>query len=138
MKTIDIFTYIQAEVREIKPDPGACSRRSKGIQRLWQQWRGCDIDQAAQHGDASNNKLRGIIQAVHITKRRDGQLMGCAYVRFECNELLAKSMLQENGNQLVGKAVVVDWQPELPKKRFLLKYAQLRAYGMKIANTFSI
>jgi len=44
--------------------------------------------------------------------------MGCAYVRFECNELLAKSMLQENGNQLVGKAVVVDWQPELPKKRF--------------------
>nr|NP_001246118.1 dynamin associated protein 160, isoform D [Drosophila melanogaster]AFH03792.1 dynamin associated protein 160, isoform D [Drosophila melanogaster] len=103
---------------EIKPDPGACSRRSKGIQRLWQQWRGCDIDQAAQHGDASNNKLRGIIQAVHITKRRDGQLMGCAYVRFECNELLAKSMLQENGNQLVGKAVVVDWQPELPKKRF--------------------
>ncbi|XP_033173839.1 intersectin-2 isoform X2 [Drosophila mauritiana] len=103
---------------EIKTDPGADDRRSKGIQRLWQQWRGCDTDQADQHEGSSNNKLRGTIQAVHITKRRDGQLMGCAYVRFECNELLARSMFQENGNQLVGKAVVVDWQPELPKKRF--------------------
>ncbi|XP_032583301.1 intersectin-1 isoform X4 [Drosophila sechellia] len=103
---------------EIKTDPGAGDRRSKAIQRLWQQWRGCDTDQADQHEGSSNNKLRGTIQAVHITKRRDGQLMGCAYVRFECNELLARSMFQENGNQLVGKAVVVDWQPELPKKRF--------------------
>ncbi|KRJ98828.1 intersectin-2 isoform X2 [Drosophila yakuba] len=102
---------------EIEPDQAAGDRTSKGMQRLWQQWRGCYTDQGYRN-DVSNNKLKGTIQAVHITKRRDGQLMGCAYIRFKCNELLAKSILQQNGHQLVGKTVVVDWQPEMPKKRF--------------------
>ncbi|XP_043862739.1 intersectin-2 isoform X2 [Drosophila santomea] len=102
---------------EIGPDQAAGDRTSKGMQRLWQQWRGCYTDQGYRN-DVSNKKLKGTIQAVHITKRRDDQLMGCAYVRFKCNELLAKSILQQNGHQLVGKTVVVDWQPEMPKKRF--------------------
>ncbi|XP_070071561.1 intersectin-1 isoform X2 [Drosophila takahashii] len=104
----------------IKPNQCATERRTNGIQRLWQQWRGSESEaDSGDHVDGvSKNKLRGTIQAVHISKRRDGQLMGCAYVRFECNELTAKSMLQENDNRLVGKTVVIDWQPQSPKKRF--------------------
>ncbi|KAH8366469.1 hypothetical protein KR084_010116 [Drosophila pseudotakahashii] len=98
----------------------ATERRGYGIQRIWQQWRGSepDVDSGDRVECVSKNKLRGTIQAVHISERRDGQLMGCAYVRFECNELTAKSMLQENDNRLVGKTVVIDWQPQSPKKRF--------------------
>ncbi|XP_037709212.1 intersectin-1 isoform X2 [Drosophila subpulchrella] len=103
---------------EIEPHQGASVRRSNGIQRLWQQWCRSEADSGDQVDVASKNKLRGTIQAVHISKRRDGQLMGCAYVRFECNEVMARSMFQENGNRLVGKTVEVDWQPQSPKKRF--------------------
>ncbi|XP_016970787.1 intersectin-1 isoform X2 [Drosophila rhopaloa] len=101
---------------EIQSGHGASEIRLRGIQRFWQQWRGSEAESDVKLDAVSKNKLRGTIQAVHISKRRDGQLMGCAYVRFQCNELMAKSMLQESGNQLVGKTVVVDWQS--PKKRF--------------------
>ncbi|KAH8374220.1 hypothetical protein KR200_004987, partial [Drosophila serrata] len=57
----------------------------------------------------------GIIQAVHIGKRSDGQLMGCAYFCFECTEEMAQSMLQDEDNRLVGRSVLADWQ--LPKKQ---------------------
>ncbi|XP_017120823.1 intersectin-1 isoform X1 [Drosophila elegans] len=101
---------------EIQSDQVASDRRSHGIQRLWHQWRGSEAESGDKLNAAFKNKLRGTIQSVYISKRQDGQLMGSAYVRFECTEMMAKSMLQENGNQLVGKSVVVDWQ--LPKKRF--------------------
>nr|XP_016936173.1 intersectin-2 isoform X2 [Drosophila suzukii] len=104
---------------EIDPHQNARVRRSNGIQKLWQQWCRSEADSGDQVDATSKNKLQGTIQAVHISRRRDGQLMGCAYVRFECNEVMARSMFQENGNRLVGKTVVVDWQPQSPKKRFV-------------------
>jgi len=104
---------------EIDPHQGASDRRSNKIQKLWQQWCRSEANSGDQVDATSKNKLQGTIQAVHISKRRDGQLMGCAYVRFECNEVMARSMFQENGNRLVGKTVVVDWQPQSPKKRFV-------------------
>ncbi|XP_064546489.1 intersectin-1 isoform X3 [Drosophila montana] len=83
------------------------------LQRLWQHWR--------QHGPAPSvaipdERLRGKVQSVHISKRSNGQLMGCAYVTFECNEIMARAMLQEDqDNRLLGRDVILDWQ--LPKKR---------------------
>ncbi|XP_050741522.1 intersectin-2 isoform X2 [Drosophila biarmipes] len=103
---------------EIRRHQGGSDRRANGVQRLWQQWCRSEADSGDQAQAMSKSKLQGTIQAVHISKRRDGQLMGCAYVRFECTEAMAKSMFQENGNRLVGKTVVVDWQPQAPKKRF--------------------
>ncbi|KAH8270736.1 hypothetical protein KR026_009877, partial [Drosophila bipectinata] len=57
----------------------------------------------------------GTIHAVHIAKRSDGQLMGCAYVRFECDDQMAQSILRDRGHQLLGRTVMVDWR--MPKKR---------------------
>ncbi|XP_015021343.2 intersectin-2 isoform X2 [Drosophila mojavensis] len=82
------------------------------LQRFWQHWR-CKPE--PERSDAiPDERLRGKIQSVHITKRRDGQLMGCAYVTFACNETLARAMMEDQNNRLVGRGVIMDWQ--LPKK----------------------
>ncbi|XP_017857702.1 PREDICTED: intersectin-1 isoform X2 [Drosophila arizonae] len=82
------------------------------LQRFWQHWR-CKPE--PERSDATpDERLRGKIQSVHITKRRDGQLMGCAYVTFACNETLARAMMEDHNNRLVGRGVIMDWQ--LPKK----------------------
>ncbi|KAH8282331.1 hypothetical protein KR054_006910, partial [Drosophila jambulina] len=85
------------------PNPNFSERKTNRIQRLWHQWRGCQ-------SEPSEDKLQGIIQAVHIGKRSDGQLIGCAYFRFECTEQMAQSMLQDEDNRLVGRSVLADWQ----------------------------
>ncbi|KAH8249562.1 hypothetical protein KR032_010580 [Drosophila birchii] len=85
-------------------------RKANRIQRLWHQWRG-------YQAEPGEDKLQGTIQAVHIGRRSDGQLMGCAYFRFECTEEMAQSMLQDEDNRLVGRSVLADWQ--LPKKRHI-------------------
>ncbi|KAH8413568.1 hypothetical protein KR009_012294 [Drosophila setifemur] len=95
--------------------PGVVQARSSGLQRLWQQFRRAESVPGDQSSNPNNQKLQGIIQAVHISKRSDGQLVGCAFFRFECNQKMAQSMLLKNSNLLVGKTVQVDWQ--LPKKR---------------------
>ncbi|KPU74439.1 uncharacterized protein Dana_GF24142, isoform C [Drosophila ananassae] len=89
------------------------SGKLSGLQRLWQQLRRTESESGDKPDD--KQKLHGTIQAVHISKRSDGQLMGCAYVRFECDQQMAQSMLRDSGNKLVGRTVVVDWQ--MPKKR---------------------
>ncbi|XP_041631578.1 intersectin-1 isoform X2 [Drosophila kikkawai] len=92
------------------PHPNLSERKANRIQRLWHQWRG-------YQEEPGEEKLQGTIQAVHIGKRSDGQLMGCAYFRFECTEQMAQSMLQDEDNRLVGRSVLADWQ--LPKKRHI-------------------
>ncbi|XP_030569045.1 intersectin-1 isoform X1 [Drosophila novamexicana] len=88
------------------------------LQRLWQHWR---QPAAAPSVAIPDERLRGKVQSVHITKRSNGQLMGCAYVTFECNELMARAMLQEDqDNRLLGRDVIMDWQ--LPKKRSSMQW----------------
>ncbi|XP_017094939.2 intersectin-1 isoform X1 [Drosophila bipectinata] len=84
------------------------------LQRLWQQIRRTESEASGDKAD-DNKKLHGTIHAVHIAKRSDGQLMGCAYVRFECDDQMAQSILRDRGHQLLGRTVVVDWR--MPKKR---------------------
>ncbi|XP_068150502.1 intersectin-1 isoform X1 [Drosophila tropicalis] len=63
------------------------------------------------------NKLWGTIHSIHVTKRRDGQLFCCAYVRFACNRAMGEAMLDKrNGHSLVGRSVFVDWQPPNKKR----------------------
>ncbi|XP_051858890.1 intersectin-2 isoform X2 [Drosophila albomicans] len=57
-----------------------------------------------------DQRLHGTIQAVHISKRNNGQLLGCAYFRFECTENMARAMLQDSDNPVVGCDVTVNWQ----------------------------
>ncbi|XP_030241378.1 intersectin-1 isoform X2 [Drosophila navojoa] len=84
------------------------------LQRFWQHWRSKTVTGPERSDAIPDERLRGKIRSVHITKRRDGQLMGCAYVTFECNETLARAMMEDQNNRLVGRGVIMDWQ--LPKK----------------------
>ncbi|KRF85638.1 intersectin-1 isoform X2 [Drosophila virilis] len=102
-------TEIQAAQQTAKSNQIA----RRPLQRLWQHWR---QQVPAPSVAIPDERLRGKVQSVHISKRSNGQLMGCAYVTFECNELMARAMLQEDqDNRLLGRDVIMDWQ--LPKKR---------------------
>lgn len=113
-KCFYIYYFYGSTIVGISIPPAECSSgKLSGLQRLWQQLRRTESESGDKPDD--KQKLHGTIQAVHISKRSDGQLMGCAYVRFECDQQMAQSMLRDSGNKLVGRTVVVDWQ--MPKKR---------------------
>ncbi|XP_023033932.2 intersectin-1 isoform X3 [Drosophila willistoni] len=68
------------------------------------------------HCPPFESKLRGTIHSIHVTKRSDGQLFCCAYVRFACDRAMGEAMLDKrNGHSLVGRSVYVDWQ--MPHKK---------------------
>ncbi|KAM8716657.1 hypothetical protein ACLKA7_003524 [Drosophila subpalustris] len=89
---------------------GSPNRRCS-LHRLWQHWRGTP----QRSPPTEDERLHGRIQSVHISKRSNGELMGCAYISFECDEAMARAMIQDNDNRLLGRDVTVDWQ--MPKKR---------------------
>ncbi|XP_034472231.1 uncharacterized protein LOC117779981, partial [Drosophila innubila] len=88
------------------------SNRRCSLQRLLQHWRGIPIRRPPTEDD----RLHGKIQSVHISKRSNGEMMGCAYVSFKCDETMARAMIQDDDNRLLGRDVTVDWQ--MPKKRW--------------------
>ncbi|KAH8269293.1 hypothetical protein KR018_001783 [Drosophila ironensis] len=98
---------------EITLNRDVVERGSGGILRLWKQIRRPDPEPKERWDP--KKKLRGVIKAVHVAKRSDGQLMGCAYMRFECDEQITETKLLQDANELVGRTVMVDWQ--MPKKR---------------------
>lgn len=51
----------------------------------------------------------GTLEDVHILKRGDGKLVGCAFVQYESINQATKAILQANGKDLLGRKVFVDW-----------------------------
>jgi len=46
---------------------------------------------------------------VHILKRGDGKLVGCAFVQYETINQATKAILHSNGKELLGRKIFVDW-----------------------------
>ncbi|XP_030558364.1 RNA-binding protein 28 [Drosophila novamexicana] len=51
----------------------------------------------------------GTLEDVHILKRGDGKLVGCAFVQYETVNQASKAILHANGKELLGRKVFVDW-----------------------------
>ncbi|EDW92587.1 RNA-binding protein 28 [Drosophila yakuba] len=51
----------------------------------------------------------GTLEDVHILKRGDGKLVGCAFVQYETINQATKAILNSNGKELLGRKVFVDW-----------------------------
>ncbi|XP_017125510.1 RNA-binding protein 28 [Drosophila elegans] len=51
----------------------------------------------------------GTLEDVHILKRGDGKLVGCAFVQYETINQATKAILHSNGKELLGRKVFVDW-----------------------------
>ncbi|XP_016972565.1 RNA-binding protein 28 [Drosophila rhopaloa] len=51
----------------------------------------------------------GTLEDVHILKRGDGKLVGCAFVQYESINQATKAILHSNGKELLGRKVFVDW-----------------------------
>ncbi|XP_034477844.1 RNA-binding protein 28 [Drosophila innubila] len=51
----------------------------------------------------------GTLEDVHILKRGDGKLVGCAFVQYETINQATKAIMQANGKELLGRKVFVDW-----------------------------
>ncbi|XP_032595565.1 intersectin-1 isoform X2 [Drosophila grimshawi] len=99
-------------VLQIESEPAQNQIEIKGpLQRLWQHCRSAQKTRVAR----PDERLRGTIQSVQISKSSNGHLMGCGYFKFGCDPAMARAMMQDNDNRLLGRDVIVDWQ--LPKKR---------------------
>lgn len=51
----------------------------------------------------------GTLEDVHILKRGDGKLVGCAFVQYETINQATKAILHSNGKELLGRKIFVDW-----------------------------
>ncbi|KAH8369605.1 hypothetical protein KR093_000273 [Drosophila rubida] len=51
----------------------------------------------------------GTLEDVHILKRGDGKLVGCAFVQYETINQATKAIMMANGKELLGRKVFVDW-----------------------------
>ncbi|KAM8713955.1 hypothetical protein ACLKA7_014162 [Drosophila subpalustris] len=51
----------------------------------------------------------GTLEDVHILKRGDGKLVGCAFVQYETVNQATKAIMMANGKELLGRKVFVDW-----------------------------
>ncbi|XP_052838986.1 LOW QUALITY PROTEIN: RNA-binding protein 28 [Drosophila gunungcola] len=51
----------------------------------------------------------GTLEDVHILKRGDGKLVGCAFVQYETINQATKAILHSNGKELLGRKLFVDW-----------------------------
>ncbi|EDW08499.2 RNA-binding protein 28 [Drosophila mojavensis] len=51
----------------------------------------------------------GTLEDVHILKRGDGKLVGCAFVQYETVNQATKAILKSNGKELLGRKIFVDW-----------------------------
>ncbi|XP_022227726.2 RNA-binding protein 28 [Drosophila obscura] len=51
----------------------------------------------------------GTLEDVHILKRGDGKLVGCAFVQYETINQATKAILKTNGKDLQGRKIFVDW-----------------------------
>ncbi|KAH8253354.1 hypothetical protein KR032_005032 [Drosophila birchii] len=51
----------------------------------------------------------GTLEDVHILKRGDGKMVGCAFVQYETINQATKAILHSNGKELLGRKIFVDW-----------------------------
>ncbi|KAH8402393.1 hypothetical protein KR009_011812 [Drosophila setifemur] len=62
----------------------------------------------------------GKLEDVHILKRGDGKLVGCAFVQYETINQATKAILHSNGKDLMERKIFVDWA--LGKNEYVTKH----------------
>ncbi|XP_030380482.1 intersectin-1 isoform X2 [Scaptodrosophila lebanonensis] len=91
----------------------------------------CRRQHASINGQVDQTKLDtgeslcGIVESVNVYRRTDdGKLIGCAYVKFECNgnDLTTNLIFRQNSVRLVGRTVILDCQPRKKWRNYYSYY----------------